>query len=128
MAVSAYKTFLIAATLTSASAGCSTLPPASQQYASFAAYAEAVFRHQNKLISRIMLLSDADVLPDNNRLENAEQSMNDACHLLNEYAEHESNGESMSLFFKRRVQASIENCDQKIQKLEALVAEIDKLP
>ena len=128
MALSAYKTFLIASILTSASAGCSTLPTAGQQYDSFAEYAEAVFRRQNKLISRIMMLSDTDVLPDNNRLENAEQSMNDACHLLNEYAEHESNDESMGLFFKRRVQASIENCDHKIQKLEAIVAEIDKLP
>lgn len=128
MALSAYKTFPIAVITTFASAACSTLPPTAHQYDSFADYAEAVFRHQNKLISHIMMLSDTDVLPDDNRLENAEESMNDACHLLNEYAEHESNGESMGLFFKHRVQASIENCDHNVKKLEALVAEIEKTP
>lgn len=128
MVLSTYNTFLITVIAMISSVACSSLPSNAKQYDSFASYAEAVFRHQNKLISRIMLLSDADILPDNNRLEDAEQSMNDACHLLNEYAEHESDGDSMGLFFKHRVQSSIENCDYNIQKLEAIVAEIEKLP
>jgi hypothetical protein len=45
---------------------------------------------------------------------------------LNEYAEHEMENESMGLFFKREVQSSIENCDQKIHSLEAMLIKADK--
>ena len=128
MALSGYKTLLIAATLIPVSTSCSTLPPNAQQYDSFADYAETVFRRENDLISRIMMMTDGDTLPDSDSLEDAEQSMNDACYLLNEYAERESNGDSMGLFFKHKVRASIENCDRKIQTLEALVADLEKSP
>ncbi|MGR8931808.1 MAG: hypothetical protein ACU836_14320 [Gammaproteobacteria bacterium] len=107
---------------------CSSLPPSAQQYNNFAEYAEAVFRHQNRLISRLMMMTDADVLPEDDRFDEAEQSMNEACHLLNEYAEHESNGEWMGPIFKHRVQDSIENCDMKIHKLENMLVELDKAP
>lgn len=73
-----------------------------------------------------MMMNDSNSDSENDRLQNAEQEMNDACHLLNEYAEHEINGESMSLFFQRKVQASIENCDHKIQNLENMLVELDK--
>lgn len=128
MVLSGYKFFLVLILL--GTTACSTLPPAAQEYDSFAAYAESVFRHQNKLISRLMMMNGSVALDDNEAfeaaLENAEQSMNDACRLLNEYAENEMEGESMSLFFKHRVKASIESCDLKIQELEAMLAELDK--
>jgi len=120
-----YKPFSIIAAVVLASTACSSLPPAAQQYNSFAEYAEAVFRHQNQITSRIMMMSETDVFSENNRLQNAEQAMNDACHLLNEYAEHEMNGDSMGIFFQRRVQASIENCDDKIQTLENMLVELN---
>ncbi len=128
MALSGYKKFLITAIFLPVSTSCSTLPPNAQQYDSFADYAEAVFRRENDLISRIMMLNDIDTLADSERIQNAEQSMNDACYLLNEYAEKESNGDSTGLFFKHKVKASIENCDRKIQTLESLLANEDKLP
>ena len=121
MALSGYK-FLSVVVLLGITA-CTTLPPAAKQYDSFSAYAESVFRHQNDLISRMMMRNDAD---DNPELEDAEDAMNDACHLLNEYAEHEMEHESMGLFFKREVQSSIENCDQKIHSLEAMLIKADK--
>lgn len=121
-----FKPFSIIATAVLASTACSSLPPAAQQYKTFAEYAEAVFRHQNQITSRIMMLSETDVFSENKQLQNAEQAMNDACHLLNEYAEHEMNGDSMSIFFKRRVQASIENCDDKIHTLEIMLVELDE--
>lgn len=117
MALSGYKNFLFVMLL--GTTACTTLPPAAKAYDNFADYAESVFRHQNVLISRLMMMNDND----NEKLENAEQEMNDACYLLNEYAEHEMAGESMSLFFKRKVQASIETCDQQIQNLETLLTE-----
>lgn len=107
--------------------GCASVP-ANSQHDSFADYAESVFRHQSTVLSRLMMLSEADQLPDNNIFENTEQAMHDACQLLNEYAERESDGEHMGLQFKAKVQASIESCDASIQKMEALLATIDQYP
>lgn len=128
MDLSAYKRLLITTMVLLVSVACTTLPPAAQHYDSFAAYAEAVFRHQNTLTSRLIALSDSEQLADDEALENAEQAMIDACHLLNEYAEQENAGQSTGLFFKRKVQASIEECDQRIQQLEALLAAAKKQP
>ena len=105
---------------------CTTLPPAAQSFDSFASYAESVFRHQNLLISRLMMLNENDLLADNPDIEAAEQAMNNACHLLNEYAEKELEGKSSGFLFKREVQASIEDCDRKIQTLETLLAGVDQ--
>lgn len=124
MALSCYKNFLITTILLLGTVACTSLPTAAQSYASFAEYAESVFRHQNLLISRLMMLNENDLLSNNQEVENAEQTMNDACHLLNEYAEHEQEGKSSGFLFKREVQASIEDCDLKIQELETLLAEI----
>lgn len=105
--------------------GCATLPPHSV-HSSFASYAESVFRHQNEVSSRLMMLNEADQLPDSDVFESTEQAMTDACHLLNEYAERESNGESMSWRFEAKVQASIDGCDASIQRMEALLADVGK--
>jgi hypothetical protein len=48
--------------------------------------------------------------------------MREACYLLNEYAEREISGESMSWRFKSKVQDSIEACDKSVQRLEVLFA------
>ncbi|MCQ8181575.1 hypothetical protein NP603_10680 [Methylomonas sp. SURF-1] len=105
-------------------AGCASAP-ASSGLDSFADYAESVFRHQNAIMSRLMMLSEAEMLPDTDDFEAAEQAMHDACHLLNEYAEREADGESMGFRFKAKVQSSIEGCDASVQKMEALLSGID---
>jgi hypothetical protein len=102
---------------------CSSLPANSGQ-SNFSGYAEAVFRHQNELGSRLMMLSNSDQLPDNDEFDQAEQAMTEACHLLNEYAERENNGESIGLRFKTKVQASVEGCDVSVQKMEALLSRV----
>ncbi|OQW76435.1 MAG: hypothetical protein BVN35_06580 [Proteobacteria bacterium ST_bin11] len=107
--------------------GCASAPANSHQD-SFADYAESVFRHQSTVLSRLMMLSEAEQLPDNDIFQDTEQAMHDACHYLNEYAEREGDGESMSLRFKAKVQASIESCDASIQKMEALLTKIDQYP
>ncbi len=73
-----------------------------------------------------MMLNENDLLADNPDIEAAEQAMNNACHLLNEYAEKELEGKSSGFLFKREVQASIEDCDRKIQTLETLLAGVDQ--
>ncbi|BBL58082.1 hypothetical protein [Methylomonas koyamae] len=108
-------------------AGCAGAP-ANSGMDSFADYAESVFRHQNAIISRLMMLSDSDLLPDTDNFEDTEQEMHDACHLLNEYAEHEADGESMGLRFKAKVRSSIEGCDASVQKMEGLLSNIDPVP
>ncbi len=105
---------------------CSGLPSQADQYGSFAKYAEAVFKHQNNLNSRLMLLNDSEVLVQHPDIEKAEQSMNEACHLLTLYAENEVEGKSMGLLFKRQVQSSIEECDRKINALDALLTALDE--
>lgn len=104
---------------------CTNLPPTAQSFDSFASYAESVFRHQNLLISRLMMLSENDEILDNPEIAAAEQAMNNACHLLNEYAEKELEGKSSGFLFKREVQTSIEDCDRKIQILEAKLADTE---
>jgi len=113
---------LVLASLLSLSA-CATLPPNTGQ-SSFSGYAEAVFRHQNELGSRLMMLNDADQLPDDDEFDKTEQAMTDACHLLNEYAERESSGDNIGLRFKAKVQASVENCDLSVKKMETLLTRL----
>ncbi len=99
--------------------GCASAP-VNSGHDSFADYAESVFRRQNQLTSRLMMLNDeAD---EDEVFEVADQAMRDACHLLNEYAEREMSGESMSWRFKSKVQDSIEACDKSVQRMEVLFA------
>ena len=104
-------------------AACATVPPNALQ-TSFSGYAEAVFRHQNELGSRLMMLNDANQLPDDEEFDKTEQAMTDACHLLNEYAERETSGDNIGLRFKVKVQASVEGCDLSIKKMEALLTKV----
>jgi hypothetical protein len=98
--------------------GCASLPPSAAKFKNFSEYAESVFKHQNQVISRMMMLNDTEQLPDNDALEDSEQTMNDACHLLNEYAEKEIDGDFISPFFTQTVQKSIEGCDKSILNME----------
>ena len=85
-----------------------------------AEYAEAVFRRQNAVTSRIMMSMD-DELNNDIRLQQAEVAMYDACKLLNEYSSKEMDGETMGVLFKRKVRASIEGCDESIKQVELLL-------
>jgi hypothetical protein len=99
--------------------GCASAP-VNSGHDSFADYAESVFRRQNQLSSRLIMLSDD--AEDNEVFDAADQEMREACYLLNEYAEREISGESMSWRFKSKVQDSIEACDKSVQRLEVLFA------
>lgn len=99
--------------------GCASAPVNSGKD-SFADYAESVFRRQNQLSSRLMMLNDD--AEETEIFEVADQEMRDACHLLNEYAEREMSGESMSWRFKSKVQDSVGNCEKSVQRMEVLFA------
>jgi hypothetical protein len=101
--------------------GCAALPFGAGSTKQFSVYAETVFRHQNQVSSRWMLLSDADLLPDNAELTKAEDDMEAACDLLNNYAEQESDGKQMSWRYQAQVQASVKSCEASASRLERLL-------
>ncbi|WP_150048304.1 MULTISPECIES: hypothetical protein [Methylomonas] len=121
MAYPGFNLFPAAVATLLTTVACSAVIPASGPFDSFAAYAESVFRRQNELSSRLMMLSASNLLQDTEQLDDAEHAMNDACHLLTEYAERENAGESISLMFKRQVKDSIEVCDLQIHQLEQML-------
>ena len=106
-------------------ASCASVPPG-RSHDSFAEYAEAVFRHQNQLISKLMMLADSEDAIDDETFDQKEQAMHEACQLLNEYAEREISGEQMSWRFKMKVQDSIQGCDDSVRNLETLIAGLVK--
>ena len=106
-----------------ASGACAMLPANTGQ-SSFSGYAEAVFRHQNELGSRLMMLNDTEQVPDDDEFEKTEQAMTEACHLLNEYAERENSSDNIGLRFKAKVQGSVEACDASVKKMEALLTRV----
>lgn len=99
--------------------GCASAP-INSGHNSFADYAESVFRRQNQLSSRLMMLNDD--AEETEIFEVADQQMRDACHLLNEYAEREMSGEIMSWRFKSKVKDSVESCEKSVQRMEVLFA------
>jgi len=120
MIVSRLKTLSVLFPLVYAISGCASLP-ANSGYTSFSSYAEAVFRHQNEVSSRLMMLTESEQLPDDEEFTDTEEAMTDACELLNDYAEHQLSKDSMGWRFKRKVQDSVEKCDQSIQRMEQLL-------
>ena len=108
-------------------AGCSHAPPINSGFTDFSAYAESVFRRQNAATTRLMMLNGADLVQDNEQVDDAEEAMADACELLNEYVERESSHESMGFNFKSKVQNSIENCDKQVKQLEELLVPFNSL-
>lgn len=116
---SACFNFLIRLLCLSWLAGCASVPVDSG-HSNFSEYAESVFRHQNQLLSRMMMLADSEVLESNDDFESAESAMHEACHLLNDYAEREISGETMSWRFKAKVQDSIQACDASVRHMDAV--------
>lgn len=85
---------------------------------------EAVFRLQNKMTSELMLLQDADT-PEHNQIHeeimNAEQTMQNKCSDLNEYASRDIDGLSKSLLLQRRVEQSVVACENAARLVETLI-------
>jgi hypothetical protein len=114
------KSLLAASLLFSLLGACASVPPHSG-YSDFASYAEAVFRHQNQVSSRVIEMNESELIPDSEEYQDAEESMNEACELLNEYAERQGNHENTGWRFKSKVQSSVRGCDASITRLEELL-------
>ena len=82
----------------------------------FTRYVEKVFRLQNSLTSEIMALPEAD-----DTVLQAEQSMQEACRPLNEYASREKDDLNIGLTLLRSVEKSAIVCEQAAQKVQSLL-------
>ncbi len=103
--------------------GCST--PLSGRYGAkgqtkeeFSLYVENVFRLQNSVTSDLMELQETDPINNRDVLLKAEQAMQEACAPLNEYVSRESDGSSIGLFLRQKVEKTAVDCDQAAQRVK----------
>lgn len=90
-----------------------------------AEYGESVFRKQNLITSKVMLLSESELsATDFQKVQQAESQMQQACHLLNEYAQREMDNKTSDLLFRKQVKDSIKGCDVSIQQIDLLLTQL----
>lgn len=90
-------------------------------------YSEQVFRHQNRVMTRLMMaplevesLSSAEAT----RLERAEQRMNDACDALNQAASQRSEGQDTGFWLGNQVRQTVRQCKAESRALEDLLNQL----
>jgi len=88
----------------------------------FTHYVEDVFRLQNRMTSAVMMLLETDEAgSSHDDLLRAERQMHEVCASLNEYADRDSEGQSIGLFLRRDVEKSAVECEQAAFRVEALL-------
>lgn len=91
----------------------------------FTRYVESVFKLQNRMTSKMMALAEDDEKPANlDVLLQAEQRMQKMCEALNEYAERDSDGLSVSLLLQRSVEQTAVDCEKAAKELQALLKKL----
>lgn len=91
-------------------------------------YAEEVFRHQNRVTTRLMMAPlDAPSIgeDDRRRIEQAETRMNNACASLNEIASARSSGEDVDRKLENTVRKQVRTCARETGRLEDLLDALD---
>jgi len=90
------------------------------------AYSEQVFRHQNKVITRMMMAGfEIDGLTETQRqqIERAESKLNESCDSINEIASARVQREQTGLLLRGEVWLSVRGCEQRTDQLESLLNE-----
>lgn len=106
--------------------GCSIVGESIKSKGNISIYAELLFKRQNLMTQQVMMLFEEDITEsDDIKISLAEEQMHEACHLLNEYANREAEGKSSSLFFRRRLQKSFKDCEEKVIQLELVLKDRD---
>ncbi len=107
--------------------GCSVLRESVISTEKISDYAEALFKRQNNLTQQVMMLVEEDLtVSEEEKLTAAEEAMHEACHLLNEYANREIEGQKISILFRKQVQGSFDECEKKVIEMEAILNKIDE--
>ena len=92
--------------------------------AEFKAYAEQVFRHQNRVVDRL-IRADTDVesegLATDARLLRAEEAMEDACRPLIGLVSAKAEKRRMALADKLEMPRAAPACDAAVKEVEALL-------
>jgi len=89
-------------------------------------YAESLFKRQNQVTQQVMILLEDELSwVDEERVSDAELKMHDACHLLNDIANRERNGEKMSFNYQRQAHNSFTDCDNAVKEMETILKAID---
>jgi len=91
------------------------------------AYAEKVFRIQNRLTTRLMMAPMAEgsvTRTQKRRIENAEARMRDACASLNRIASARAQGEEIDAELEHGVRRNVRQCEHEARRLRDL---LDKL-
>ncbi|MEX2497601.1 MAG: hypothetical protein WD397_01845 [Wenzhouxiangellaceae bacterium] len=92
------------------------------------AYAEEVFRQQNRVTTRLMMApldSPSIGEDDRRRIEQAETLMNNACASLNEIASARTSGEEVDRKLENTVRKQVRTCARETGRLEDLLDALD---
>jgi len=106
---------------------CSYIQKPMQLTDDMTGYAEKLYKRQNQVILQVMEALEEELpLAEDEKLSDAELQMYDNCHLLNEMAVHEMEGDSVSFYFKGQVQRSLKNCNKGVNHLETVLRHVVK--
>lgn len=92
------------------------------------AYAEQVFRHHNRIMTRLMMAPiDEDSLSSaqRERLEDAETRMSEACSSLNEIASDRASGEDSASGLENRVRRNVRQCAKNTRRVEKILDRLE---
>lgn len=96
----------------------------SMSKAEFKAYAERVFRRQNRVVDRLIRADagfDGDSIEPDARLLRAEEAMEDACRPLIDLVSAKAEGRKLKLADKLEMPSAAPACDRAVQDVEALL-------
>ena len=115
---------VIAATLQACASVLGKYGPDEQSRAEFEQRVEAAFRLQNRMTSAVMeIQSDGSDRKQHEPIIQAEQIMEKDCSHLNDYVSREIDGKSKGILLLRRVENSVEACEDSAEKVEELLNE-----
>lgn len=89
----------------------------------FEHYVEEVFRFQNEMTTKVMMLVETGEKNNMEQILQSEQHMHRICEPLNVYVSREMDGLSEPLSLRRKVMQSTTDCDHAAHELNKLLEE-----
>ncbi|MGZ8956434.1 MAG: hypothetical protein ACXW0G_01205 [Methylosarcina sp.] len=123
-----YPRIAMLAAFTVLSSGCAVplfgeYGPIGHSREEFEHYVEEVFRFQNEMTSKVMMLLETGGEGNIERILQSEQHMHQICEPLNTYVSRDMDGLSNSFSLRRQVMKSTTDCDHAAHELKALLDE-----
>jgi hypothetical protein len=87
----------------------------------FEHYVEEVFRFQNEMTTKVVMLLETEEKKDMEQILQSEQRMHQVCEPLNVYVSRDMDGLSKSLSLRRQVMKSTTDCDHAAHELNTLL-------